>query len=754
MNHLIIVESPAKAKTLKKFLGAKYAVKASMGHIRDLPKKNMSIDIEHGFTPEYEISPDKKKIVNELKAEVKKSADTMVWLASDEDREGESISWHLVQALGLKKGHFKRIAFHEITKPAVLKALENPREIDINLVHAQQARRILDRLVGYKLSPLLWSKIRAGLSAGRVQSVAVRLIVDREREIEAFKPQEYWKIDCDLNVKKGAFNAELHKIKGKKAEVSDKKKADEVLKDLNQASYEIQGIVKKSTNRHPAAPFITSTLQQEASRKLGFSVKQTMVVAQQLYEGVEHGKDHTGLITYMRTDSYNLSAEFLKEVPKIVTSLYGKECALATPRNFNKKARGAQEAHEAIRPTDLSKTPKDLKEHLDPKQYRLYKLIWERTIACQMADAEVDVTTVTVKADEYELITKGEIIRKPGFMKAYVESSDDPEDAISEKDTLLPDMTEGEKCDLEKVNAEQKFTQPPARYTEASLVKKMESEGIGRPSTYAPTISTIMTRGYIEKKPDKKLYPMEIGIIVNDFLVKHFSNIVDYQFTAKMEENLDDIADGKVEWEPIIREFFEPFEKVIEEKKKDLKKSDVINEKSDEICDLCKSPMVVKLGKNGKFLSCSKYPECKHARPMKADLEKEKELQKEFKDEKCDKCGSPMIVKNGRFGEFLACSEYPKCKSTRPMTHALKVKCPDCGKNIVEKRTKRAKIFYGCSGYPDCNFATWKKPVEDKCTVCGGLQVEAKKNLIKCEKCGKETDVETTGGKEGDDDDE
>lgn len=742
MNHLIIVESPAKAKTLKKFLGAKYAVKASMGHIRDLPKKTIAIDVEHDFTPEYEIPADKQKVVKDLKDAVKKAPDTMVWLAPDEDREGESIAWHLVYALGLQKGHFKRIAFHEITKPAVLKALENPRPIDINLVHAQQARRILDRLVGYRLSPLLWTKIRAGLSAGRVQSVAVRLIVDREREIEAFKPDEYWNIDCDLAVKKGKFNAELDKIKGKKAEVKNKKKADEVLKDLNKAKYEVADITKKATKRHPAAPFITSTLQQEASRKLGFSVKQTMVVAQQLYEGVEHGQHHTGLITYMRTDSYNLSGVFLKDVPKLVTKLYGAEYALKKPRIFTKKARGAQEAHEAIRPTDLSKTPKDLKSHLDPKQYRLYKLIWERTIACQMADAEVDVTTVTVKADDYELTAKGEVIKKAGFMKAYVEGTDDAEEALTKKDQVLPEMEEGEKCDLEKVNAEQKFTQPPPRYTEASLVKKLESEGIGRPSTYAPTISTIISRGYIEKQADKKLYPMDIGMIVNDFLVKHFPDIVDYQFTAKMEEDLDDIAEGKTKWQPVIEEFYEPFEKNVEKKKKEVKKSDVINEKTDEKCDKCGAPMVVKLGKNGKFLSCSEYPECKNARPMKEDAEKEKELQKQFKDEKCDKCGSPMIVKNGRFGEFLACSDYPKCKTTRPLSHALKVKCPDCGSDLVEKRTKRGKVFYGCTGYPKCKFATWKKPVEDKCHVCGGIQVQEKKKLTKCLQCGKETETD------------
>ncbi|MBU0577383.1 type I DNA topoisomerase [Patescibacteria group bacterium] len=744
MNHIIIVESPAKARTIKKFLGAKYNVKASMGHIRDLPKKTLAIDVEHDFEPQYEISPDKKKIVKDLKTLINKWPDTMVWLAPDEDREGESIAWHLVHALGLKKDHYKRIAFHEITKSAITKALENPRDIDINRVHAQQARRVLDRLVGYKLSPLLWTKIRAGLSAGRVQSVAVRLIVEREREIEAFKSEEYWKIDCDLKVKKGEFSAELNKIRNKKAEVKNKKQADKILQDLNKAEYEIKDIEKKKSKRKPSAPFITSTLQQEASRKLGFSVKQTMMIAQQLYEGIEHGQHHTGLITYMRTDSYNLANEFLRGVPKVITKLYGKEYALGKPRVFTKKAKGAQEAHEAIRPTHPEKTPKDLKEHLDSNQYKLYKLIWERTIACQMPDAEVDVTTVTVSANkDYELEAKGQVIKKAGFMKVYVEGTDNPEDALSDKDKILPEMTEGENCELIKINPEQKFTQPPPRYTEASLVKKLESEGIGRPSTYAPTISTIIQRGYIEKQQDKKLYPQEIGIIVNDFLVKHFSDIVDYKFTANLEEKLDDIAEGKDKWQPVIKDFYEPFEKIIEEKKKSVKKEDIIQEKTDEICDKCGAPMMVKLGRNGKFLSCSKYPECKNAKPMKEDQEKEEKLKKEYKGEKCDKCGGQMVIKNGRFGEFLACENYPKCKNTRALSHALKVKCPKCKNDLVEKRTKRGKVFYGCSDYPKCDFATWKKPVEDPCTVCNGLQVQAKKNLIKCEQCGKETETDS-----------
>lgn len=570
MNHLIIVESPAKAKTLKKFLGAKYTVKASMGHIRDLPKKNLAIDVDNNFEPDYEISPDKKKVVAELKKEAKKT-DTLVWLASDEDREGESIAWHLMHALKLKKNQFKRIAFHEITKPAILKALENPRDIDIDLVHAQQARRVLDRLVGYKLSPLLWKKVQVGLSAGRVQSVAVRLIVDREREIEAFNPEEYWKIQVDFESEEAEKNkavqflTDLHKIKGKKAVVGNKKQADTVLSDLNDSSFKISKISKKTTHRKPSAPFITSTLQQEASRKLGYSVKQTMVIAQQLYEGISHGGDHTGLITYMRTDSFNLSKEFLKLVLKVIEKEFGKEYTLKTPRVFIKKAKGAQEAHEAIRPTDASKTPESLKNDLDPRQYKLYKLIWERTIAGQMPDADLDTTTVTVEASKgYELTAKGQVIKNPGFMKVYIESSDNPEEALSNKDILLPPLKEGADCDLIKIHAEQKFTQPPARYTEASLVKKMESEGIGRPSTYAPTISTIMNRGYVEKKEDKKLHPQDIGIVVNDFLVKEFGDIIDYKFTANLEEKLDEVAEGKHEWQPLVRDFFNPFQKTVE----------------------------------------------------------------------------------------------------------------------------------------------------------------------------------------------
>ncbi len=577
MNHVIIVESPAKARTLKKFLGAKYNVQASMGHVRDLPKKDIAIDVENNFEPTYEISPDKKKIVKELKDLIKKQqkhGETTVWLASDEDREGESIAWHLVSALDLDKKHTKRIAFHEITKPAILKALEEPREIDINLVHAQQARRVLDRLVGYKLSPVLWKKVKAGLSAGRVQSVSVRLIVEREREIEAFKPVEYWNIDADLKAEDGEFEAALTKIKGKKAVVSNKKEADKILADLKKDEFKVGDITKKETSSKPPAPFITSTLQQEASRKLGFSVKQTMMIAQQLYEGIDIGKEHTGLITYMRTDAFNLSGEFLKDVPKVIKAEYGDKYVMDKPRIFTKKAKGAQEAHEAIRPTHPERTPKSLKDALDAKQYKLYKLIWERTIAGQMPEAKYDTTNAAIECGDYTLTAKGKILKEAGYTKVYTEGVDHPDEEheVHKGDQLLPDLKEGEVCDLVKIRPEQKFTMPPPRYTEASLVKKLESEGIGRPSTYAPTISTIINRGYVEKE-EKKLQPTDLGLIVNDFLVEHFPDVVDYQFTAHVEEKLDKIADGDLEWQPVIEDFYKPFEKVVVDAEKNAEKA-------------------------------------------------------------------------------------------------------------------------------------------------------------------------------------
>jgi len=566
MKNLVIVESPAKARTISKFLGSDYTVMASMGHVRDLPKSKLGFDPENNFEPQYLVSRDKTKVISELKKQINK--DTVIYLAADEDREGEAIAWHLIPALKITKNPIKRIVFHEITKKAILHALESPRDVDQNLVDAQQARRVLDRAVGYKLSPLLWKKVRYGLSAGRVQSVAVRILVDREREIEAFIPEEFWKLKLDIVSPE--FKAELAKIDGKNTKVTNEEAATEIENNCKDAEYILDNIEQKESKRNPAPPFTTSTLQQEASRKAGFGVKQTMIVAQQLYEGGVTIPGHTGgLITYMRTDSVNLSSFATSMAKEVIESEYGKEYSLAKPRAYKSKAKGAQEAHEAIRPVNLHLKPSDVQPYLDHSQFRLYSLIWKRTIATQMAQAVVANTTYKIVAGnnkQYEFQAKGTKIIFPGFMKAYTEGSDDPEAALDNTEKFLPNV---EKCtilNIENLLKEQNFTKPPARYTEASLVKKMEAEGIGRPSTYAPTIATIQAREYVIKTEDKKLKPTLIGAVVNDFLVEHFANIVDLGFTAHIEEEFDDIAEGKIAWTEVLKEFYAPFAKNIEDK--------------------------------------------------------------------------------------------------------------------------------------------------------------------------------------------
>ena len=564
--NLIIVESPAKARTISRFVGKDYKVAASMGHVRDLPSRELGFDTE-SFDPKYEVSQDKRKVIQALKKDVEK--DTTVYLATDEDREGESISWHLISALGLKKQPIKRIVFHEITKTAILHALANPRELDQNLVDAQQARRILDRAVGYQLSPLLWKKVKGGLSAGRVQSVAVRIIVDREREIRAFKPEEYWKIKSDFKDPK--FQAELARQNGKKASVKNEAEAKDIEASALKGKFVVAEVVEREGKRRPVPPFTTSTLQQEASRKLGYSVSQTMRVAQQLYEGNFEIPGYTGgLITYMRTDSVNLSEQAVTQAREVIIQEFGQEYAVDKPRQFANKTKGAQEAHEAIRPADLSIKPTQVKAYLEPQQFRLYDLIWKRTLATQMAEARIALTTLRVQAGEAgELIfeAKGQRILFPGFLKAYTEGSDDPDAEISDKDVILPKVEKGQVLDLEKLHLEQLFTKPPARYTEASLVKKLESEGIGRPSTYSPTISTIQSREYVESTPDKKLKPTDIGEVVSDFLVEHFPDIVDLSFTSHIEDDFDDIAQGKNSWKAMLKDFYPPFQERVEDKK-------------------------------------------------------------------------------------------------------------------------------------------------------------------------------------------
>ncbi|NIA02025.1 MAG: type I DNA topoisomerase, partial [Nitrospirae bacterium] len=677
--NLVIVESPAKAKTISRFLGKEYKVLASMGHVRDLPKSKMGIEVEKNFKPSYLISPDKKKVIKQLKDEYKKAEH--LWLATDEDREGEAIGWHLLEALKVdpKKTDVKRIVFHEITEGAIKKAMKEPRSVDMDVVDAQQARRVLDRLVGYELSPLLWKKVRYGLSAGRVQSVAVRFVVEREREIQAFKPDEYWKV---IGTFEKTFEAELQRHEGKKILPGNEKEVKEILKKIKGVDYKVSKVEEKQTKRNPAPPFITSTLQQEASRKLGFSVKKTMVLAQQLYEGIDVGSGEHGLITYMRTDSVNLSNVALKAAKKVIEKEYGKEFALDTPRKFKGK-KGAQEAHEAIRPVDLSLKPEKVEKYLDKDQFRLYELVWKRTIACQMKEALLDKTAIDIAAGDtgYEFRATGQVIKFPGFMEVYLEGKDHGEDELKDGDNLLPKLSEGEDVDLNKMETTQHFTKPPARYTEASLVKKLESEGIGRPSTYAPTIHTIIARNYVEKE-QKTLRPTDTAFVVTDLLVEHFANIVDHKFTAEMEDKLDLVEEGKQKWVPMIREFYEPFHKTIVEKDKTLKKEDIVNEESDEVCEKCGEKMVIKLGRFGKFLSCSGYPECKNAKPLEGDTKEEKEeskeleaLKKKMNGKKCDKCGKEMEVKVGRFGPFLGCSGYPECKNITSIVVFSGVKC-------------------------------------------------------------------------------
>ncbi|MFW3441269.1 type I DNA topoisomerase [Aliarcobacter butzleri] len=603
MKNLVIVESPAKAKTISKFLGNDFIVMASMGHVRDLPKSSLGFDPNDNFKPKYQISTDKKKVITDLKKHISK--DTTIYLAADEDREGEAIAWHLIPALKIEKNPIKRIVFHEITKDAILKALENPRDVDQNLVDAQQARRILDRAVGYELSPLLWKKVRYGLSAGRVQSVAVRIIVDRENEIRAFVPEEYWKIKADfINPE---LKAELAKENGKTLKISNEKQALEIEASLKQGSYKLVDIEEKESTRNPAAPFTTSTLQQEASRKLGFSVKQTMIIAQQLYEGnVGNIPNHTGgLITYMRTDSLNLSTVATTAAKAVIEEEYGKEYALNKPRVYTTKSKGAQEAHEAIRPVNLALRPSQIKEFVEPAQYRLYSLIWKRTLATQMAQAKIANTTYKIEAGknkEFEFQVKGQRIIFAGFMKAYTEGSDNPEAALDSSEKILPNIKEGTILELEKLESEQNFTKPPARYTEASLVKKLESEGIGRPSTYAPTISTIQAREYVSKTEDNKLIPTQTGEIVNSFLVDHFSNIVDLGFTAKIEEEFDEIAEGKIAWEEVMKNFYGGFKKTIDEKESSVSKEDYLQVNELGIEPKSGKPVSARVGRFGPFV--------------------------------------------------------------------------------------------------------------------------------------------------------
>ncbi len=722
---LVIVESPTKAKTISRMLGKSVMVKSSYGHIRDLPKSKLGVDPEKGFEPTYMIPTKAKKPLAELKLAAKKVDEVI--LATDEDREGEAIAWHLAEALGLDAKKAKRIVFHEITPEAIKEAMEKPRTIEMPLVDAQQARRILDRLVGYKLSPFLWHKIRYGLSAGRVQSVAVRIIVEREREIQAFKAQEYWNVEALLakcTGEKETFPARLVSKEGKRIDklaIENEQQAKEILTQLEGADYTVTSVTKKEKRRIPPPPFTTSTLQQEAARKLGFSAKQTMMVAQQLYEGIEANGGSVGLITYMRTDSVNLSDRALQEAKRVVIDQFGKEYALPEPRRYRTKSKGAQEAHEAIRPSSLSRLPEEVRPFLDARQAKLYELIWKRTIACQMEPAVLDATSVDIAAGTYGFRATGQTVKFKGYLAVYFESHDDlpKQDRDTEEgkeyaplsEILLPELTEGEHLDAKEVKPEQHFTEPPPRYSEASLVKALEEHGIGRPSTYAPTISTIIDRGYI-KRENKQLSPEDIGFTVNDLLVAHFPEIVDIGFTAGMEEKLDGIAEGTEKWQKTLEEFYVPFEKNLKQKEKSVEK---IVEKTDEKCPACGKPVVIKYGRFGRFKACTGYPECKHTEPM----DEEKAIREQYKGIICDLCGKPMEIKQSRFGLFLGCTSYPACKGTKKVEKKMGVKCPKCKEgDVVEKKSRRGRAFYGCSRYPDCEHTYWEKPVGRMCPQC------------------------------------
>jgi DNA topoisomerase I len=669
-DYLVIVESPAKAKTIERYLGKKYKVKASMGHVRDLPKSQMGVDINNGYEPKYITIRGKGPIIKELKTAAKKAK--KVFLAADPDREGEAIAWHLANMLDLDIHSDCRVVFNEITKDAVKESFQHPRPINMNLVDAQQARRVLDRLVGYNISPLLWKKVKKGLSAGRVQSVALRLIIDREKEIKQFQPEEYWTIQAEFVKGNETFTASFYGVDGQKLELKKEADVAAILQRINGNHFTVTSVAKKERKRNPVPPFTTSSLQQEAARKLNFRTKKTMMIAQQLYEGIDLGSEGTvGLITYMRTDSTRVSESAQQEALSYIEATFGKEF-VAQEKRKEKKNANAQDAHEAIRPTSAFRDPEKVKPYLTRDQFRLYKLIWERFIASQMAAALLDTMSIELENEGVIFRASGSKVKFPGFMKVYVEGTDDQTD---EQDRLLPDLQEGETVFSKDIEPKQHFTQPPPRYTEARLVKTLEELGIGRPSTYAPTLDTIQKRNYVVLE-NKRFVPTELGEIVLELMLEFFPEIIDVEFTAKMEKNLDEIEEGKVEWVKVVDEFYQEFEKRLQTAEKEMKEVEIKDE------------------------------------PAGVD---------------CEVCGSPMVYKMGRFGKFVACSNFPECRNTKPIVKEIGVKCPKCREgNIVERSSKKKRIFYGCDRFPQCDFVSWDKPLARPCPKCGGLLVEKK----------------------------
>jgi DNA topoisomerase-1 len=719
MKSLVIVESPAKAKTIAKYLGKDYTVKASVGHIMDLPKSRLGVDIEKDFEPKYIMIKGKASVVKELKSAAKKA--DRVLIATDPDREGEAIASHVAETIAdsAKTTEIYRVLFNEITKKAILLAIEHPGKIDENKVDAQQARRVLDRLVGYQISPILWKKVRRGLSAGRVQSVALRLICEREEEIKAFVPEEFWSLTALLEGKTPPqFEARLLKKDEEKLKVKNNEEVQKILADLQGKPYTVTKVEKKERRRNPVPPFTTSKLQQEAGRKLGFTAKRTMGIAQSLYEGVDVGEEGTvGLITYMRTDSTRVGKEAQDEARELIANKYGKDYLPEKPPVYA-SAKSAQEAHEAIRPTSAMREPDAIKKHLENDQYKLYKLIWNRFVASQMNSAVIDQTSVDIKAGDYTFRATGSIVKFPGFMAVYMEEK--PEDQVSDDENgeaVLPPLTEGEALTLIKLDPKQHFTQPPPRFSEALLVKTLEEKGIGRPSTYAAIISTIQDRHYVQKV-ENKFRPTELGVLVSDLLVNHFPVVMDVAFTARMEEELDKIEEGQMRWVEAVKDFYKPFNESLEKAQADMKDFKAEQMPTDIACEKCGKPMVIKWGRNGQFLACSGYPDCKNTKPfVRKENGKVEAAPEEITDEKCPKCGSPMVVKRGRFGKFLACSRYPECNHTQGMSTG--VTCPEDGGKIVERRSRFGKVFYSCSNYPACKFAIWYKPVSRPCPQCG-----------------------------------
>ncbi len=727
--NLVIVESPAKAKTIKKYLGPDFDVVASYGHVRDLIPKEGAVDPEHGFEMKYQIIDRNEKHVQAI-AKKLKGADTL-YLATDPDREGEAISWHLYELLKARRQlgskPVYRVVFNEITKRAVQAAVANPRGISFDLVNAQQARRALDYLVGFNLSPLLWKKVRRGLSAGRVQSPALRLICERESEIEAFDRREYWTIEADCAKEARPFTAKLVELNGEKVEqfsIVDGGRADQVREALEQAAQgrlRVEQVERKQRKRYPAPPFITSTLQQEAARKLGFTAQRTMRVAQQLYEGVDVGGGAVGLISYMRTDSVNLAQEALAEIRAYVAERYGTDHLPEGPRLYKTKAKNAQEAHEAIRPTSILREPGQVKVHLTQEQFRLYELVWRRTLACQMEHALINQVSVSLSAGaDNRFRATGSTVAQPGFMRVYLEGRDDATAADDDEEMNLPPMEAGDLVELAAIRAEQHFTEPPPRYSEATLVKALEEYGIGRPSTYAAIISTLQERDYavLDKK---RFLPTDVGRVVNKFLTEYFETYVDYDFTARLEDELDAVSRGEEDWKPVLERFWRPFKERVDHTQENVKRSDVTQEPIDETCPKCGGQLSIRLGRNGRFIGCTNYPDCDYTRDLNAD-KAQPEAREVVEGRVCPKCGSELEIKNGRYGKFIGCSAYPECKHIEPLERPedTGVTCPKCHKGTLQKKkSRRGKPFYSCSTYPKCDYAVWNEPIAGPCPKCG-----------------------------------